>query len=250
MINYVMLTWNRQVFLSELFKSFYDNIENSDFNFFIVDNGSTDDTPNFLAKLSKNDNRFKVFFNNNNNGLEEYKKLLKMAVRAPGAYIVIIDDDVLEFPKQFDQRLINAMKVFPKVGFLALDVVQNEYTNGAKPSPNLYTDEKREGIVISKGPAGGWCSIMRKEDYKKISFFTKFRKFDMSSGEDSNLVWFLRKILGKIPAILKNEKCLHASGPYYSKKYGYLERDIEKYDKSGLLEMRDLYISYRERKFT
>lgn len=246
MINYIMLTWNRKAFLKDLFQDFYKKVENQNYEFHIIDNGSNDGTQDFLKDLSSKDSRLHVTYNESNKGLEEYKKLLKIASRNNNDYIVIIDDDVLEFPNYFDKKLVSTMEVYNNVGFLALDVVQDEMTNGAKPDDDLYFEESKEGITIQRGPAGGWCAIMRTKDLKKIRFLLQFRKFDMSSGEDSNLVWFLKNLLRKGPAILKGEKCLHAAGPFYSKKYGYLERDIKKYENANLKDMVDLYQSYRD----
>ena len=48
------------------------------------------------------------------------------------------------------------------------------------------------------------------------------------------------KILRKKFGVIKDVKCLHACGPKYSKMFGYLDRDIEKYksaDLGGLVEM-------------
>ena len=241
-----MLTWNRKAFLETLFSDFYKKIDNKNYNFFIIDNGSTDGTQEFLKELATKDSKIHITFNITNKGLDEYKKLLNKASKNNNQYIVIIDDDVLDFPEEFDRKLIETMGVYKDIGFLALDVIQNEMTNGAKPEKHFYVEETRGGITVQKGPAGGWCAIIRKRDYKKIKLFLLLRKFDMSSGEDSNLVWFLRKILRKVPAILKNERCLHAAGPYYSKKYGYLERDIKKYENANLEDLKNLYISYRD----
>lgn len=245
MINYIMLTWNRKAFLEVLFEKFYKNNSIADFNFFVTDNGSTDGTTEFLRALSENDPRVKVKYNDKNLGLQEYKNLFKSASAAAGEYIIVLDDDVLDFPENFDQKLISALSAFPDVGFIALDVVQNEYTNGAKPNATYYKDYSKNGVDLQLGPVGGWCSIITVKDYKKIKFFVNLRRLSMAKGEDATIVGFLRLLLNKKSAILKNEKCLHAAGPYYSKKYGFLERDIKKYHDAGLQELEKLYASYR-----
>ncbi|MCG2791918.1 MAG: glycosyltransferase [Weeksellaceae bacterium] len=226
MINYIMLTWNRKAFLEELFKDFFKKITIEEFNFFIIDNGSTDGSKEFLKELEQKDERIKIEYNSSNNGLLEYKKLFKRATKE-NKYIIIVDDDVLNFPESFDSKLIDALENFSDVGFIALDVVQDDKTNGAKPDKSLYHEYEKNGISLQVGPVGGWCSIISVKDYKKISFFMNIIKLNMARGEDASIVWFLKHIFRKKSGILKNVTCLHAAGPYYSKKYGYLERDIK-----------------------
>lgn len=52
-----------------------------------------------------------------------------------------MDDDVLAFPQKLDAIFIDYMQTFPHYGFIALNVIQNEFTNGAKPGPEFYTEE-------------------------------------------------------------------------------------------------------------
>ncbi|MDR2236522.1 MAG: glycosyltransferase family 2 protein [Chryseobacterium sp.] len=248
MINYVMLTWNRKTFVEEFFKSFYNNIGNQNFNFYIIDNGSTDGSVELLKEIGKKDARIKLAFNTENKGLGEYKLLFKKALKeSKSDYIVIMDDDVIDFPENFDLKMMAALQEFKEVGYLSLDVVQDDKTNGAKPPKENYTEVVRNNIAIDFGPAGGWCAMVRTKDFRKINFFVGLRKLSMKSGEDGTIIWFLKRLLNKKSAVLKNIICLHATGPYYAKKFGFLERDIEKYNNSGLIELRDIYISYRDK---
>lgn len=243
-----MLTWNRKAFTKDCFDDFFRKHACKDFRFFIIDNGSTDGTVELLKEIASKDERFFVSYNQENKGLQEYKKLLKIARNfAPSDYIVIVDDDVIEFPTQFDKKMVDAMNAVPELGFLALDVIQDEKTNGAKPTEEHYTLETIHSISLAKGPVGGWCVMMRTSDLKKLRFWLWFKRFSMKNGEDGALSNLIRKKLNKFSAILHSEKCLHATGPYYSKKYGFLERDIEKYKKSNLTEFVEVYSSYRDK---
>lgn len=246
MITYIMLTWERKKFVEEFFKNFYESVSNPDFAFFITDNGSKDGTAEFLEKISSQDKRIFVTLNKDNKGLQEYKNLLKKALNYGNSYIVILDDDVLAFPHNFDAKMVKVMEVYQDVGMLALDVVQDEKTNGAKPTADHYIEEIRNGIRVEWGPAGGWCTMLRKNDFKKIHRLVNLIKLNMATGEDATIGWFFRNLLRKKPAVLAGEKCLHATGPFYSKKYGYLERDIEKYKMAGLKDLQKIYEDYRD----
>ena len=248
MINYVLLTWNRKPFLEQFFESFYKNIKNENFTFYIIDNGSKDGCVELLQELATKDKRFKIFFNKENKGLGEFKKLFRLALNNKNnEFMIIFDDDIINFPENFDQKMINAMKEFKEISYLALDVIQNDKTNGAKPTSDHYSRITRNGISVDIGPTGAWCSIVRKKDLKKIMFFVNFFEFSMKRSHDTIISFFSRNILRKKTGILAGEKCLHATGPYYAKMYGSLQQDIEKYNKVGLNDLRDFYANYNER---
>jgi len=242
-MSFVILTWNRYQFLEKclgaLTKSITD-IENSEI--IVMDNGSTDNTKAVLAKYTEN-KLVRVISRDKNYGLNAYKKLFSYA---KGKYITIVDDDVLAFPEGLDDIFIDYLQTFTNYGFLALNVIQNEFTNGAKPGPEHYKDETINGKTIEFGPTGGWCTCFRRSDYKKIWWDTLFTKWSMSNCEDGFISAAFWKKLKLKSGIIKNEIYFHASGPYYAKQYGHLDREIEKYRLSGLQTFVDTYQTYYE----
>jgi glycosyltransferase involved in cell wall biosynthesis len=244
MITFVMLTWNRRKFIEMCLDAFYQSISsNCDYQFLLIDNGSDDGTVEFLKQRERIDKNLKVFYNKRNKGLSEYKKLLN---RSKGDYIVIVDDDVIEFPKDFDLLMVNFLENFTDFGFIALDVVQNEHTNGGKPELENYVDIERNGYTISNGPAGGWCVILRRKDYAKIKFSFNLSRLNMYKGEDGKLCNLMSSKLNLKYGIMKDIRCFHATGPHYSKIYGCLDRDIIKYKKAKLTAFVDLYRNFEK----
>lgn len=71
-------------------------------------------------------------------------------------------------------------------------------------------------------------------------------RLSMKNVEDGRLCFFFNKILRLKRGIITDVKCLHACGPYYSKEFGYLERDIAKYRNSNLGNIANVYESYKE----
>ena len=243
MLTFIMLTWNRKMFLERCIDAFLKRVSgNYPYEFLIIDNGSTDETKEYLEEICQGLTGFSVEFNTRNKGIAEYKKLLK---RATGDYICIIDDDVIDFPENFDEVLVSCIDEFVDYGFLSLDVIQNEHTNGAKPGPENYTPVKGREYTLQDGPAGGWCAILRKRDYDRIRRPLALKRISMRNGEDGSLSKLMRKKLGLRCGVIDNVRCFHASGPYYSKKFGYLNRDIAKYRESGLTHMTDIYEAYK-----
>ncbi|MEJ8802675.1 glycosyltransferase family 2 protein [Pontibacter sp. H249] len=241
-VSFVILTWNRYKFLERCIQELVNSIDDElNSEIIVMDNGSTDKTPEVLNRFVNN-NLVKIIRRKKNYGLNAYKKLFK---QASGEYVVIVDDDVLNFPKSVDKIFIDYMTSFQDYGFLALNVIQNEFTNGAKPEPSFYVDDTKEDKTIEQGPTGGWCSCFRVKDYSKIRLRFLFTNLNMKRGEDGLITKLLYKKLGLKSGIIKKEYCFHACGPYYAKEFGHLDREIEKYKNSGLKNFIDIYKQYK-----
>lgn len=244
-VSFVLITWNRASMLSIAIEELVKVIDQkSNCEILIYNNSSTDNTADIL-----NDFKFKhcnmidikIVHGDKNIGLNAYKKLFSMA---KGKIIVEVDDDVLAYPKEIDNIFIKYFNTFKKFGYLALDVIQNEHTTGAKHSSDKYRDVVIDNLTVEEGPTGGWCTGFRRKDYKWISFiFNSFGRYNFKHGEDGALQ-ILFKIIGKRSGIIKGLKCFHATGPYYSKHYNLIDRDIEKYSDSGRVDLVSKYKNY------
>lgn len=235
------MTWNRPKFLEMCVKDLYKKMfYRDDCEIIIMDDGSTDETSRLLGTFEKKKN-FKIIRNKKHRSLQAYKKLFG---KAKGDYIIEVDDDVLEFPIHFDKIMVEYMHEFPDYGYLALDVIQNEFTNGAKPGVSYYTEDIRNNKIVQKGLTGGWCTCFRRKDYLKIKWRFNFTSFNFKFSEDAALSNLFNKRLKLKSGIIKDHFCFHASGPYYAKQYGNLEREIEKYRSNDLGDFVDLYKSY------
>ncbi|GAA3993536.1 glycosyltransferase family 2 protein [Mucilaginibacter dorajii] len=240
-MSFVILTWNRYKFLEKCLEALTLSIaDTKECEIVVMDNGSTDDTSIILDRY-KDQEFVRIIKRDKNYGLNSYKKLFSYA---KGDYIVVVDDDVLTFPKQLDRVFENYMLTFRHYGFIALNVIQDEFTNGAKPGPEFYTEEAIDDKVIEYGPTGGWCACFRKKDYRKLWFKVLFANLDMKYSEDGFLVHNFQKKLGLKSGIIKDQFCFHASGPYYAKQYGHLDREIAKYKQSGLQSLVSDYQKY------
>lgn len=242
--SFVLLTWNRCRFLERCLKALLESIAYRDqCEVVVLDNGSTDGTKDLLASYRAEQN-FRVITLAKNHGLNAYKRLFKVA---DAEYVVVVDDDVLEFPAGLDSIFADYLETFPEYGFLALNVVQNEFTNGAKPGADSYVEKVRDGKTIEHGPTGGWCTCFRSRDYGKLWWPLLFTKFDMKNTEDGFLVRQFKRRLGLKSGIIRDAVCFHATGPYYAREFRYLDREIEKYAKSNLPDFVAWYESYRNK---
>jgi glycosyltransferase involved in cell wall biosynthesis len=240
--SFLVLTWNRrqmlEICVDKLITSIGDRVN---CEIIVMDNASSDSTRELLESYRDNPLMKSVFLEKDH-GLNAYKELFRLA---QGDYMVTVDDDVIEFPFQLDRIFSEYMELFPDYGYLALNVVQNEFTNGAKPGPERYSEITREGRVVENGPAGGWCACFRRRDYEKIRFRLKFFPLSMKHGEDGFLVRNFRTKLRLECGIIRDAVCLHACGPHYAKQFGYLDREIDKYSRSGLNSLAEQYEKFR-----
>ncbi len=114
MVSVVMSTYNRGDWL----KDAVDSVLNQtfrDFEFIIIDDGSSDETADYLADLEKKDPRVVVLRNLENKGL--VFSLNRGISHARGKYIARMDDDDVCYPERF-ARQVSFMEKHPEITVL------------------------------------------------------------------------------------------------------------------------------------
>ncbi len=135
-----------------------------------------------------------------------------------GDFIVGIDDDVIEFPEHWAERMIKGYKTISGMGYLSSDVVVDETTNGAKHPDECYNREEfGDDVVLLVGPTGGWCFMLSREVYKKVGKIITFpdRIFFAEDGDYVNRI----RNMGYRYGILEGVKVYHATGEFHNKEY-------------------------------
>ena len=232
-VSICILTWNRANFLEiclrELFAALTPTASGGlTREILIMDNGSTDKTPEVLSAYEARPD-VRVIRQKRNLGFRAYKRLF---FHARGRVIIDLDDDILKFPKDFDKTLVDYLSVYTDYGFLACNVVQNEKTDGNRPREAKYIKDIRGGMIVEEGPTGGWCSAFRRSDYLWIKLLIFLFRMDAKTPEDAyiaSLCWRLHKRIG----IIANTVVFHACGPAYAREYNHLDREIEKFRAGG-----------------
>lgn len=232
-VSICILTWNRSCFLEICLKKMFAAFTQKQGHtlsreIIIMDNCSTDATPDVLAKYHGMPG-VRIVRNKKNYRFAAYKRLFFMA---RGRVIIDVDDDILDFPDNFDQTLVEYLDEYQDYGFLACNVVQNEKTDGSRPRNAQYVEDIRGDKIVEEGPTGGWCSAFRRRDYMWIKLLIFLFRMDAKTPEDAyiaSLCWRLHKRIG----IIKNAICFHASGPAYAREYNHLDREIEKFRAGG-----------------
>ena len=103
-VTIVLLSWNRKRYLEIGLPSMFAALSKDLVHeIIIMDNASTDGTTGLIESYVTSNPEVKFIKNFRNIGLKGYNKLFGMA---KGRVIIEVDDDVIEFPKNFDQTLM------------------------------------------------------------------------------------------------------------------------------------------------
>jgi glycosyltransferase involved in cell wall biosynthesis len=220
----VIATRNRKEFLACAVDAVLSNTERP-FELFIMDNASEDGTDELCQDLQRrHPDKVRHFRLDRNFGTNAYALGF---LEAKFNYLVDMDDDVLALSKGWDQAAVDAFARFPRLGFLAMNVVQDEYTTGAKKDASHYTEQRSGGTTLEVGPTGGWFSVTTRAHYDQVGGFI-FKPYKPFPPEDGKYIRRLSKH-DYFAAILKDKFVYHASGAYWNGAYGYTKIWDEKY---------------------
>jgi len=101
-ISVIMSVFNGQDYLNEAIESVLRQTFR-DFEFIIIDDGSTDNTRNIIKHYQKKENRIKAIYNDNNKGLA---LCLNEGIQmAKGKYIARMDADDISLPERFAAQI-------------------------------------------------------------------------------------------------------------------------------------------------
>lgn len=120
LVSVLMPVYNSEKFLSESIKSILSQtFEN--FEFLILDDGSTDRSLKIVQKFSEQDGRIKVFKNEKNLGVVESRnKLINLST---GKYIAWIDSDDIAMPQRLEKQA-KFLNAFPDIGMVGADLIR------------------------------------------------------------------------------------------------------------------------------
>lgn len=219
----VLLSWNRKRFLEKGLKSMMEALSpDVRHEIILMDNASEDGTQEVLKSFASHP-EVKVVLNKRNLRFKGFNKLFGLA---KGRIIVEVDDDVIEFPKGFDRIFIDYFKAFPDYGYLALDTVVNELTDGNRGAYSFV--DRRGDMVVEEGESRGYCAAFLRKDYRLIRPLTFLFRFSLRHPQDWVISGLVRRVLRKRNGVIRGVKCLHAYGPLYAREFGRLKYDWEK----------------------
>lgn len=230
LVSIVVPTYNRLGFLRQAVEAVLEQAD-LPFELLIWDNASTDGTQDWLQTLT--DPRVKVIQHEENIGLNAYELVFRD--HATGDWLVQLDNDVLQLPSHFLTRMQEAFAAFPELGYVALDVVRDEKTNGNKPEEYAYTEETRGDVTLQFGPVGGWCTMTPRAVYEAVHFpIIEGVKYFYHDGMYHERI----KTIGRRAAILKGVRCYHAVGVWWNAQYADYWAEAHAADPKALRDMK------------
>jgi glycosyltransferase involved in cell wall biosynthesis len=230
LVSIIIPTYNRLAFLQQAVSAV---LEQSDlpYELLIWDNASTDGTGNWLRTLT--DPHVRVIHHPENIGCNAYEYVFSQY--AGGDWLVQMDNDVLQLPPQFLSRMKAAFDACADLGYVALDVVRDDKTNGNKPEEYAYAEETYGGITLQFGPVGGWCTMTPRHIYEMARFpIVEGKTYFYHDGMYNERI---RK-LGRRAAILKDVRCYHAVGVWWNAQYADYWTEAHANDPKALQNMK------------
>ncbi len=155
-VTVIVINWNGREFLSTCLKSL-NNQTWKDFEILLVDNGSTDGSPEFVAE---NFPRIKVIKLKQNQG---FCKASNIGIAlANGEYIVLLNNDT-EVAPHWLEELVKALDEHPEVGFCASKIV-------LQGAPHLVDSVGDAYSIAGSARKIGHLDFALKEKYRRPKF--------------------------------------------------------------------------------
>ena len=209
----VVLTHNRVHLLQKCVENVLLRTSGSTREIVIWNNASTDGTDAYLDSLD--DPRLRVEHSLENIGQSGYARAFRLTTEA---YLVELDDDIVDAPAEWDRILLDAFKALPRIGFLAADLEDDPYDPASQQRhrirPHEYTLVVENGVRLLTGPAGGGCAMTSRELNKRVGGFRENKK-QVFWLEDEAYIKDLEKI-GFGSAVLADLRVHHTGGPHYT----------------------------------
>lgn len=163
LVSVVLSTYNRAEIVSKTIESVL-NQTSKDFEFIIINDGSTDNTAAILNAYAKKDPRIRIITNTPNQGL--IASLNKGLNTARGKYIARIDDDDRMFPERLEKQVV-FMDKNPKT---AVTVTGVRYFKDGVPQVDLGCPTPSKQVLVNMHFANG---IIHSSAMFRTSFFNK-----------------------------------------------------------------------------
>lgn len=165
-VSVLMVVYNQEQYIAAAIESVLSSTY-TDFEFIIVDDGSTDETVPKIRSFGCRDKRIKLVVNEKNIG--QFANRNKAAELANGKYLKYFDSDDIMYPNCIE-IMLRSMHAFPEAGL----GMMFEYEKNI-PSPVLFSSYEAchmyffENKWMVVGPPG---SIYKKDAFEKVGGFS------------------------------------------------------------------------------
>lgn len=208
-----------------------------DFEFMIIDDGSTDKSLKIIKDYAKKDNRIKIIKNSKNIGLT--KSLNRGIKLSKGKYIARQDVDDVSLPERLEIQ-INFLQENPKYAFCGCNGFSKQ--NKMEELTNFFEFDEIKKILIVQNCFSHPSVVLRREVFKKYGFYDNNYRF----GQDYEL-WC--RLIYKYHLKGKNlkDKLIMMDVPFNR----FLKKNAKKYliQRINAIRTQFKYITYSQYKF-
>lgn len=169
LVSVVMPAYNSEKYISEAIESVL-NQTFKDFEFIIVNDGSTDNTFNIIKEYARKDKRIKVINNKKNCGISKTRNNgIKLA---RGKYIATHDSDDISLPTRFQEQL-SFMEQHPEVGVVGAYIQIFDSDSGKIIGIRKYSNEDKvlRKNIFFYSPIAQPVSMIRKEVFSEVGYY-------------------------------------------------------------------------------
>jgi len=230
-ISVVMSAYNSEKYLAEAMESIL-NQTFKDFEFIIINDGSSDKTLQIIRDYAKKDKRIKLINNSKNIGQTPSRnKALKIA---KGRYIAIMDSDDISLPNRFEIQY-DYLEKNSDIFLVGSRIMSIDEKGVTRTRSNTLTDIKDIKSCLIQKNCIAHPSIMFRNEYK--NFYRE--KFRYSEDYDFylNLLSRNKKLINLKNKLLKYRRSNNSIGIYRASiEYLFAEKAKEFYNqrlKSG-----------------
>ena len=205
LISIIMANRNGLKHLKRLFKNFKENIQYSNYEVIVVDNGSTDDSIKFLEELSKA-LPIKIIKNGENRTFSEANN--QAARVANGEYLLLLNNDVQPLYGWLNQMMQTALK-YDNAGAVGAKLIYPDCSNSKHNKHNSFKIQHM-GIAFKK-----------EKDFIKPYNIVKTDPFDVKSNLESE-----KAAVTAAALLVQKDRFWQVGGLDEGYNYGYEDVDL------------------------
>lgn len=199
-LSVIIITWNSEQFIRNCLESVLLSTTKVSTEIIIIDNGSTDNTKNYLEEYRSPEKDIFVQFNNKNLGVAAARNIGLQ--KSKGRYIWILDDDTIVNGEAFDEmykfmtstqdcgicacKMLNSAgytqdscRKFPSFKFKSYSAIEailkkSKLTNSvanwfrSKNEIQLYRDKYNSNTVFRVEYVIGACQLIRRDAFEEV----------------------------------------------------------------------------------
>ena len=171
---------NNFILTKKCIESIRKSTDNNNYEIIVINNGSTDETEEFLKKIE-------VIFINNKENLGVAKAWNQGIKSARGEFLFIINNDII-ICKNFIKNMIEFYESIKNIGIASPGTKEGQLNYDFYSYSDKFIKKMKK--IKEKGFCG-WCMLIKKDRFEKTGLFSE--EYNIGIGEDTDFYFRLKK---------------------------------------------------------